>query len=382
MANLTGCVVLSAEGMPHASKPCMTALPPLVVTSLTSQGSWGPTVDGVVIPADPMSMLAEGRVNGFDAAVFGAQTNDSFLFLSRQYTLHGSSQPNWRRDGDLAHLSTTEYVEALTTMVGGGARLRRAAVDLYPPLHPSPLHLSPLHPSALPQPTGPQARTDPDADLAARTYPDSIRNVQSLGRAASDQMHCAARRRAELIASAGRGRRGYVYRFNHWYQSNRACTAVPNFHLDYLGSVHQDEVTFVLGQPNFMEEGSCCGKWGLSQGQEACARSPSCVACFDESRGEGYHAYFNDEEFAFARRVGSYWTAFAAHGHPGGGTQDEAQDEAQDGAQAAGGGAVWPDITRGGVVLDAKLAGGAAHEPTLYGNPAVCQLWDEVALQV
>lgn len=50
-------------------------------------------------------------------------------------------------------------------------------------------------------------------------------------------------------------------RFDYWYQSNPACVAIPNFHLPYMGSAHQDEVTFVLGQPNFMEDGSCCGTW-------------------------------------------------------------------------------------------------------------------------
>ena len=43
----------------------------------------------------------------------------------------------------------------------------------------------------------------------------------------------------------------------------------------------QDEVTFVLGQPNFMEQGSCCGVWGLSEGEESCPQTASCRDCYD-----------------------------------------------------------------------------------------------------
>lgn len=106
----------------------------------------------------------------------------------------------------------------------------------------------------------------------------------------------------------------FVYRFDYCYQSNHACSAVPNFHLPYLGAVHQDEVTFVMGQPNFMEQGSCCGKWGLSEGEESCEKTPSCVDCYDAKLGDGYHAYFNDKEFTFARTVGKLWTSFARSG--------------------------------------------------------------------
>lgn len=177
-------------------------------------------------------------------------------------------------------------------------------------------------------------------------------HARRLGRAESDSFHCSNRRRAQLFRAAGRGD-AYVYRFNYWYRSSSACSAVPNFHLDYLGAVHQDEVTFVMGQPNFMEAGSCCGKWGLSEGEESCAREPKCTRCYDPSRGEGYHAYFDEKEFAFARTVGGFWTGFAATG---------------------GGGRAWSDA--GGLVLDADLEDGSAVEEELYGDPAVCALWD------
>ena len=74
----------------------------------------------------------------------------------------------------------------------------------------------------------------------------------------------------------------------------------------------QDEVTFVMGQPNFMEQGSCCGEWGLSEGEEGCPQTQSCTACYDRKLGEGYAAYFDEAEFDFTRLVGSYWTNLAS----------------------------------------------------------------------
>ena len=111
-------------------------------------------------------------------------------------------------------------------------------------------------------------------------------------------MSCGLRRRAALLHKANPGR-AFVYRFNYWYKSNANCSAVPNFHRDYLGAVHQDEVTFVMGQPNFMEDGSCCGKWGLSEGAEGCAQLAQCTMCYDEAFGKGYAAYFNAKVSVF-----------------------------------------------------------------------------------
>jgi carboxylesterase type B len=348
LAKAAGCLINAtgeAEGGGGAraannlvvSKACMLALSPLAITSMTYAGSWGPVIDGTTLPEDPMKMLLAGRVNPVDAAVFGAQTNDSFLFLSRDYTLNGDVQPNMHPDGDLVHMNASEYAATLRSMLRRASRkLQEEAIALYPPTpHPS------------------------------------IENVQSLGRVESDQMHCSNRRRARAFQRSRRpaaaspsslSSRGFVYRFNSWYRSNRDCTAVPNFHLDYLGSVHQDEVTFVMGQPNFMEAGSCCGKWGLSEGEESCAHEPKCTRCFDEERfGKGYQAYFNSKEFEFAQTVGRLWASFASNGGPG--------HESP----------IWPDIGVGAVLLDADLDGGAAREVDLYGSNRTCTLWDALA---
>ena len=109
----------------------------------------------------------------------------------------------------------------------------------------------------------------------------SVQNVHSLASIESDQMHCSLRQRAHLLKKVKgvyilpvlaltlltltrlalillaftllaltllaltllhQVTGAYVYRFNYWYQSNQQCSAVPNFHLPYLGAVHQDEV--------------------------------------------------------------------------------------------------------------------------------------------
>lgn len=53
-------------------------------------------------------------------------------------------------------------------------------------------------------------------------------------------MLCGLRRAATALAAApptaGQVR---LYRFDHWFQSNRVCTAVSNYHEPSWGSVHQ-----------------------------------------------------------------------------------------------------------------------------------------------
>lgn len=321
----------------RVSKACMREVHPSNITDLTYEGHWSPTVDGVTFPQDPKLMLAEGIVNPA-SVILGAQTNDSFLFLSRDWTRGHAQQPNNKTDGDLVKMNETTYRAQLAYEVSGGAHFVAEALRLYPPV------------------------TTPAAG--------SIHNVQSLGRMESDQMGCSLRRRAALLNKANPGS-AFTYRFNYWYRSNVQCLAVPNFHLGYMGAVHQDEVTFVMGQPNFMEAGSCCGKWGLSEGAEGCAKETKCVSCYNETFGKGYAAYFNTQEFQFARQVGAYWTNFAASGNP----------NMRDGVASPLN--PWPptsgDVGGGGIVLDADEEGGSKVEEELLGDSRICKLWDAVA---
>ena len=180
-AKLTGCANASSP------KTCMQALPGLNITSLTYQLGWGPVVDGVTIPYDPMEMLEDGAINP-SSVVFGAQTNDSFLFLSEDYTKDGLPQPNSYPDGHLRAISKTEYEIALSKSVPSA--LVSAALTLYPP----------------------------SADAR------SIVNVHMLGAVESDDMHCALRRRAAHFDRAQPDKNtSFVYRFDYYYKSSPTC---------------------------------------------------------------------------------------------------------------------------------------------------------------
>lgn len=325
-------------------KECMLKLPALSITSLTYEGEWGPTTDGVTFPMDPNEMLAAGHVNNC-TVILGAQTNDSNLFLFRGFTKGDMPQPNDDPTGDLKNLSAVAYAIAVEAMTGRA--YLEDALALYPP-----------------------------------TTHKSVENVHQLGRVSSDsvqtplrrllypavdkpclpQMLCSARQRALAFNKAHAGR-AFMYRFNYWYQSNRRCTAVPNYHRDYMGAVHQDEVTFVMGQPNFMEDGSCCGRWGLSEGAEGCAKEERCTACYDTELGEGYKAYFDEKEWAFTRMIGSYWTN-SASGSP------------NDPVMAAL--PEWPGITGGVAVMDADVSPGMVVETSVNGDSRICELWDKI----
>jgi len=312
-----------------ANKTCLAEVPAVNLTRTTYTAGWSPTTDGVTFPKAPEELLRKGLVNNA-TIVLGAQTNDSNLFLFRDYTKDGLDQPNDHPDGALKPLSAMEYGAQLFIRVG--PKFVAKALDLYP------------------------------ADAA-----DGIRNVHQLGNVESDQMLCGIRRRASWFNQARPGR-AFAYRFDYWYTGNPNCTAVPNYHLPYLGAAHQDEVTFVLGQPNFMEDGSCCGIWGLTPPD--CPHLDRCEACYAPTRfgREGYRAYFNDKEWAFARTVGTFWTNVAASGDP------NCRDECS--AQH------WPKFSHGevtkNIVLNASLPGGSIAEETPHGRPELCAFWDAV----
>merc|ERR1712008_276652 len=148
-------------------------------------------------------------------------------------------------------------------------------------------------------------------------------------------------------------------RFNYWYQSNPKCKAATNYHDNVTGPRHEDEVAFVMGQPIFMFDGACCGKWGARLKREPCAQLAECVDCWDPSLGEGYHAYFNEKEWAFSQRVGQYWSNLARYGTP----NDPLLTD-------------WPTFSVGevnkNIVLDANLPNHHKQEHSLYDNPAIC----------
>lgn len=330
LAGSIGCLTPSKT----VNKTCMTLAPAVNITSGTYSGSWGPVVDGVTFPQSPMELLEKGLVN--DATiVLGSQTNDSNLFLFREFTKKGLSQPNNHPDGGLTPLSPKMFATRVAGMVGMDSVVR--ALQLYP------------------------------ADET-----NYLMNVHQLGNMESDQTRCKARQRATLINKKHPGK-AFTYRFDYWYMSNAACTAVPNYHLPYMGAVHQDEVTFVLGQPNFMEAGSCCGVWGLTTPD--CPHLDRCEACYAPKLfgHTGYRAYFDEKEWAFARTVGTFWTNIAASGDP----NIRAREAPHQGDRA------WPKFADGkavvkNIVLNASVPGGYFSEVTPYDRPELCAFWDQV----
>jgi len=122
---------------------------------------------------------------------------------------------------------------------------------------------------------------------------------------------------------------------------------------------------FVMGQPIFMFDGSCCGKWGNKLTREPCKQQAYCVDCWDPSLGEGYHAYFDDKEWKFSQTVGGYWANLARYGVPNNPSTED-----------------WPVVTHGevrkNIVLDANLPKQHKQELSLYDNEEICAFWDLV----
>jgi carboxylesterase type B len=294
-------------------KKCLQRVDAVTITSQTYSFGWGPHVDNVTIPAAPMQLLQRGLINNV-SVLMGAQTNDSNKGLV-EYAM-----------------KVEDYEASIRGIVG--RRLEKHALALYPP-----------------------------------DYRNLVQNVHTLGSAQSDDTLCGIRRRVDLVNQKNPGR-AFMYRFNYWYQSNPKCSADPNYHDNTTGPRHEDEVTFVMGQPIFMFDGACCGKWGKRLKREPCDQKAECVACWNPRFGEGYHVYFNDKEWEFSNVVGKYWADFARHGNPSG---------LEDGELA------WPVFVEGhvtrNIVLDANLPGGSKQEGTLYDNPAICSFWDMVAMQ-
>mmetsp|Transcript_85525 Transcript_85525/g.151363 ORF Transcript_85525/g.151363 Transcript_85525/m.151363 type:complete len:572 (-) Transcript_85525:87-1802(-) len=309
-------------GCPSGSlKLCLKRAPAQKLTSQTYAFSWGPHIDGVTVPQDPNYLLQQGMINPVNV-IMGAQTNDTFRTLSQEFT--GS-------DGRLQPLHAAAYEMRLAAMVGIKALPR--ALKLYPVAHD-----------------------------------DLVQNVHSLGSAASDRMLCGIRQRVSLVNKILPGR-AYMYRFNWFYQSNPNCSAEPNWHPPFLGAVHEDEVTFVMGQPIFMFLGACCGRWGSKLRRAPCQQSESCTSCWNPDFGEGYHAYFNEKEWEFSEFVSGSWAKFADTGSPNGNQSGP-----------------WPRFLAGGdvtsnIVLDADLADQHVVEATIHNNPAFCAFWDALKME-
>lgn len=75
------------------NKTCLQHAKPADIVPFTYGADWGPVTDGVTFPQSPRDLLAHGLVNNA-TVVFGANTNDSNLFLFQAYTKGMLPQPN------------------------------------------------------------------------------------------------------------------------------------------------------------------------------------------------------------------------------------------------------------------------------------------------
>ena len=355
----------AADDAPASVKACMQRVPAVALTSQTYSLSFEPVIDGVVIPSDPLALLRRGAINPGVGFLAGAQTNDSNRELFPQYEdASGALQP----------LSAVRYTAAVASDVGA-ANVEKV-LALYPPVRAD---------AAAGGGGGSGGSSGGGGGSGGAPAADLRLNVHSLGRISSDRMLCSAARRLRYFGGGGgngTARAAFLYRFNYWYRSNTRCSAEPNWHSPSLGAVHEDEMTFVMGQPIFMFDGSCCGVFGRHAGTaEACAAKRECTACFAPDRfgADGYAPYFDANELAFSELVGRYWTNFASSQDP---NQRRDYDRAtglyQD-RRAGGGDVRWPVAsTARNIVLDADLDGHAAAEGTLYDDGRVCALWDAI----
>ena len=254
--------------------------------------SWGPVVDGFLLPDAPARLLARSEVNDV-ALVLGANTNDSYLFIMNE-------GPVKKRD----------YVASLREDARGDAKAFRELERLYP------------------------ATADPRE------------NSRRMGWKASDSMLCGLRRTAAGFEEAGA--KAYLYRFDYWFQSDETCTAVANWHPPEFGSMHQDEISFVFGQPIKMNLGyTNCSEPGPTYDK-------SCLGCA-----------FDATEAAFAKKVGQFWTNFAASGDP----------NKRGGSDALG---EWPRAAEDrNIVLEPTADMKMRDEPKV--GAANCDVWDAIA---
>lgn len=273
--------------------------------------NFGPIVDGVLLPESPEKLVSQGRVNDV-SILYGANTNDSNLFISSEY-------------GPWNPLNKSSYEKKVADMFYGPRKeeLTRKALEMYPP------------------------RPRPEEN-----------NGPVLGWLMSDQTLCDLRSSVDSYSAVkGREGRNFAYRYNWWFQSNKICTAVPNYHPPEFGSLHQDEVSFVFGQPIKMNLGyTNCSDPGWP------GYDPSCRDCI-----------FDAKEQSFAETMGRFWTNMASSGNP-----NRRKGEAAPAVEA------WPAYDRESkknIVLKpvrAPYTPETMQVETFVGREAVCKFWDSV----
>ena len=354
MASSAGC-----HGVAEPIKVCMQKVDVAALMNGMGRESWGPTVDGVFLAAQPATLLAAPGLNPGTAVIYGANTNDSAntmifdTFVGKKAYV---AQLNATVRG--AHAFGLAAEETASETVAVRIRHRRS--------HRSRRHRRRVLAAAA---AAAAAREDargmreaaPNAsallDRALTLYPPRVafvdpahflgNNADLVGWFESDQFLCSTRREALAAALTGRT---YLYRFDWFFQSTTTCVADSNYHDPRSGSNHCDEMSFVHGQPIFdNQDPPGLSYTNCSDPASVYYDAKRCVGCTFDAR---------EANLSFA--LGRFWSGLARNGAP---SAEEHE---------------WPAFTaqsRRSIVLHP----GATRVEEDMGRAAACQLWDDVA---
>eukprot|EP00038_Savillea_parva_P007585 m.171166 g.171166 ORF g.171166 m.171166 type:complete len:798 (+) comp13340_c0_seq1:250-2643(+) len=405
VAEAVGC-----SGSPAFLRACLEDIPGPSLVEPSGDYFWGPTVDGVVLPDDPTTLLHRGKLNPGVSVLWGALTNDSanaftleYYVSRREYiamlnaSIHGAhggggvevdmdTDTDWSMDGgDVNNMDVNVEMET-----DGGvhvnaddvdhdhARLprrwqqRRRHVQRVLSSSSTPPATATLADGTDPWPARPHLTAlasrnpqrhhtlapDVAANLLERAlelYPPRDKskehpygdNAALVGWYQSDQFMCAAKR--EVLAASravSNGGRAFLYRFDWFFQSTSTCVADSNYHNPKLGPNHADDMTFVFGQPIFDNQDP--------PGYSYTNCSDPASVYYDAQRCVG--CAFDTIESTFAYMVGEFWTQFARSGDAGAGWQP------------------FNATRMGNIVLHPNSV---VMETNLSRTPQ-CELWDEV----
>eukprot|EP00039_Didymoeca_costata_P030914 m.32095 g.32095 ORF g.32095 m.32095 type:complete len:549 (+) comp8378_c0_seq2:286-1932(+) len=274
-------------------------------------GGPAPCVDGVSLPDQPDKLIAEGKMNDNLHLLWGSNTNDSMRDLSEAWCEVSA-------EGALGKCERMGKAYYITGLVGAvGKNYSEEALAMYPP--------------------------DPAGED----------NLFRTGWWQSHRFQCSFRQLVKQAVASGGAKSAYVYRFDYWMKDNSSCVTQYNYHPERFGTMHADEVSFVMGQPTFMYVGyTNCSVPGWS------GYDPGCVGC-----------KYSVEEAIFAKQVGRFWSNMAATGDPN--LRNENAQPLYDES--------WPKFTpetQMGLILHPTESGEFFKSE---GRPSYCDFWDKIA---
>lgn len=212
-STLSVAAAVGCDGRKESVRTCLEAVSGPDLVGPASNNFWGPTVDGVVLPDEPRSLLLNGKLNSGVSVLWGALTNDSALpfmldtFVSdKEYikqlndTINGQGFPGMTLDRGGIRASRRHHARVLSVPQKRQVdptvanNLLARALDLYPPRKPG-----------------------------GREHPFG-NNADLVGWFESDQFMCSARREVAAASKAvSDGGQAFLYRFDWFFQSTTTC---------------------------------------------------------------------------------------------------------------------------------------------------------------